>query len=119
MLLAQGRVLHQPEEEMEIIQIDGRNAIRRDETIQIHPEDATELGIQSGDWIEAMSDRGRAAGIADLTGPQRGLASITTLFGDLATALAQSDEPDPMLNVPTLPLIPVRLAHLAVEAAAD
>ena len=119
MLLAQGRVLHQPEEELEIIQIDGRNAIRRDETIQIHPEDATELGIQSGDWIEAMSDRGRAAGIADLTGPQRGLVSITTLFGDLATALAQSDEPDPMLNAPTLPLIPVRLAHLAVEAAAD
>jgi predicted molibdopterin-dependent oxidoreductase YjgC len=119
MLLAQGRVLHQPEEELEIIQIDGRNAIRRDETIQIHPEDATELGIQPGDWIEAMSDRGRAAGIADLTGPQRGLVSITTLFGDLATALAQSDEPDPMLNAPTLPLLPVRLAHLAVEAAAD
>ena len=119
MLLAQGRVLHQPEEELEIIQIDGRNAIRRDETIQIHPEDATELGIQPGDWIEAMSDRGRAAGIADLTGPQRRLVSITTLFGDLATALAQSDEPDPMLNAPTLPLIPVRLAQLAVEAAAD
>jgi predicted molibdopterin-dependent oxidoreductase YjgC len=119
MLLAQGRVLHQPEEELEIIQIDGRNAIRRDETIQIHPEDASELGIQSGDWVEAMSDRGRAAGIAELTGPQRGLVSITTLFGDLATALAQSDEPDPMLNAPTLPLLPVRLAHLAVEAAAD
>jgi predicted molibdopterin-dependent oxidoreductase YjgC len=119
MLLAQGRVLHQPEEELEIIQIDGRNAIRRDETIQINPEDASELGIQSGDWVEAMSDRGRAAGIAELTGPQRGLVSITTLFGDLATALAQSDEPDPMLNAPTLPLLPVRLAHLAVEAAAD
>ena len=30
MLLAHGRVLHQPEEEIEIIQIDGRNAIRRE-----------------------------------------------------------------------------------------
>ncbi len=119
MLLAHGRVLHQPEEEMEIIQIDGRNAIRRDETIELHPEDAADLGIASGDWIEAISARGRAAGVADLTGPQRGLVSITTLFGDLATALAQSDEPDPMLNVPTLPLIPVRLAHLAAQAAAD
>jgi predicted molibdopterin-dependent oxidoreductase YjgC len=119
MLLAHGRVLHQPEEDLEIIQIDGRNAIRRDETIEIHPEDAADLGIDSGDWVEAISDRGRAAGIADLNGPQRGLVSITTLFGDLATALAQSEEPDPMLNVPTLPLIPVRVVHMAAQAAAD
>ena len=119
LLLAHGRVLHQPEEELEIIQIDGRNAISREEAIQIHPEDAADLGIKAGEWIEAVSARGRAAGIADLTGPQRGLVSITTLFGDLATALSNSDEPDPMLNVPTLPLIPVRLAHLAAQAAAD
>ncbi len=119
LLLAHGRVLHQPEEDLEIIQINGRNAIRRDETVQIHPEDAAELGINAGEWVEALSARGRAAGIADLTGPQRGLVSITTLFGDLATDLAASEEPDPMLNAPTLPLIPVRVAHLAVQAAAD
>ena len=119
LLLAHGRVLHQPEEELEIIQIDGRNAISREEAIQIHPEDAADLGIKAGEWVEAVSARGRAAGIADLTSPQRGLVSITTLFGDLATALSKSDEPDPMLNVPTLPLIPVRLAHLAAQAAAD
>ena len=119
LLLAHGRVLHQPEEELEIIQINGRNAIRRDETVQLHPEDAADLGISAGEWVEAVSARGRAAGIADLTGPQRGLVSITTLFGDLATDLAASDEPDPMLTAPTLPLIPVRVAHLAVQAAAD
>ena len=111
--LARGRVLHQPEEDIEIIQIDGKNAIQRDESIQIHPADAAELGIVEGEWIEALSPHGRAVGTADLTGPQRGLASITTLFGDLATSLAQSRHPDPMLNVPTLPLIPVRLVKLA------
>ena len=105
-LLAHGRVLHQPEEDLEIVQIDGRNAIQRDERIQIHPDDATELGIFEGDWIEAHAARGRTAGIADLSGPQRGLVSITTLFGDLITGLARSDAPDPMLSVPTLPLIP-------------
>ena len=117
--LAHGRVLHQPNEDIEIIQIDGRNAIRRDETIQLHPEDAAELGIAEGDWVEAISGRGRAAGIADLTGPQRGLVSMTTLFGDLITALVQSEDPDPMLNVPTLPLTPVRIVKLTAQVAAD
>ena len=119
MLLAHGRVLHQPDEDLDIVQIDGRNAIQRDEHIQMHPEDAAELGIHEGDWVEAHSARGRTAGIADLSGPQRGLVSITTLFGDLITGLAQSPDPDPMLTVPTLPLIPVRLLKPAAEAAAD
>ena len=119
MLLAHGRVLHQPEEDLEIIQIDGRNAIRRDESLQIHSDDAADLGIEEGDWIEAVSLRGRVAGVADLSGPQRGLVSITTLFGDLVTGLALSREPDPMMNVPTLPLIPVRLLKPTDEIAAD
>ena len=119
MLLAHGRVLHQPEEEIEIIQIDGRNAIRREESLQIHPDDAADLGIEEGDWVVAVSLRGRVAGVADLSGPQRGLVSITTLFGDLITGLAQSQEPDPMLNVPTLPLVPVRLLRPVAEIAAD
>ena len=119
LMLAHGRVLHQPDEDIEIIQIDGRNAIRRDETIQLHPEDAAQLGIEEGDWVEAISGRGRAAGIADLTGPQRGLVSITTLFGDLITGLVQSEDPDPMLNVPTLPLAPVRIVKLTAQVAAD
>ena len=119
MLLAHGRVLHQPEEEIEIIQIDGRNAIRRDESLQIHPDDAADLGIEEGDWVVAVSLQGKVAGLADLSGPQRGLVSITTLFGDLITGLAQSQEPDPMLNVPTLPLIPVRLLKPVAEIAAD
>ena len=108
-------MLHQPEEDIEIIQIDGKNAIRRDESIQLHPADAAELGIAEGDWIEALSPHGRAVGIADLSGPQRGLASMTTLFGDLATSLAQSRHPDPMLNVPTLPLVPVRVVKYAAS----
>lgn len=119
LMLAHGRVLHQPDADIEIIQINGRNAIQRDETIQLHPEDAAQLEIAEGDWVEAISGRGRAAGVADLTGPQRGLVSITTLFGDLITGLVQSEDPDPMLNVPTLPLTPVRIVKLAAQAAAD
>ena len=118
-ILAHGRVLHQPDEDIEIIQIDGRNAIRRDETIQMHAEDAAELGIVEGDWVEVITGRGRAIGLADLTGPQRGQVSMTTLFGDLITALVRSEDPDPMLNVPTLPLTRARIVKLTAQAAAD
>ncbi len=119
MLLARGRVLHQPEEDIEIVTIDGKNAIRRDESIRIHADDAAALGIERGDWVEAVSPSGRAIGMAELDGAQPGLVSITTLFGDLVTGLAKSDEPDPMQTIPTLPLIPVRLVKMPVEAAAD
>ena len=56
--------------------------------------------------------------MARLTGQQRGLVSTTTLFGELITNIEASDDPDPMLKTPALPLLPIRLERLA-EAAAD
>ena len=41
-----------------------------------------------------------------------GTASATFLFGELATALDSSDEPDPMSNVPTLLPSAVRLSKV-------
>jgi hypothetical protein len=46
------------------------------------------------------------------------LVSTTSLFGRLAAELDRSSEPDPMLKVPRLPLIPVRVEAVA-EVAAD
>ena len=119
LILAIGRVLHQPEEDVQVIEINGKNAVSRDETIRIHPQDAAELGIGQGDRVEAVSPSGGIAGVADLSGTQRGLVSATTLFADLATSLSQSRQPDPMMNVPTLPLAPARLYKPAADAAAD
>ena len=119
LILAIGRVLHQPEEDVQVIEINGKNAVSRDETIRIHPQDAAELGIGQGDWVQAVSPSGGIAGVADLSGTQRGLVSATTLFADLATSLSQSRQPDPMMNVPTLPLAPARLYKPAADAAAD
>ncbi len=119
LLMAHGRVLHQPDVDVDVFRLRGMNAIRRDESIQLHPQDAADLGIVEGDWIEAVSERARFTGTADLSGPQRGLVSTTTLLGDLMPGMAQSQEPDPMLNFPTLPMAPVRLAKLAAEVAAD
>ena len=108
-LLARGRVLHQPDREVDIVKVDGRNTIARRDIIEIHQDDAAELGVVEGDWIEAVSPEGRIGGVAHLAGPQRGLISTTMLFGQLITSLEQSESPDPMLKVPALPLLPAKL----------
>jgi len=118
-LLARGRVLNQPEREIGIELIDDRNAVRRNDIVQIHPEDAAELGISEGDWMEVTSSQGVVRGSAQLDGPQRGLLSVTELFGQLITELENSKDPDAMSKVPLLPLMPARAAKMAAEVAAD
>ena len=115
-LLARGRVLHQPERDLKIVQVNGRNTVVREEIMELHEEDAHELGVAKGDWVEAVTPEGRVGGIAQLSGPQRGMISTTTLFAQLITALERSEAPDPMLKVPALPLLPARLEKVAREA---
>jgi len=42
-----------------------------EQSIMIHPEDASARGISSGDCIEVFNDRGKFTGIADVTGDIR------------------------------------------------
>ena len=113
MHLARGRVLHMPEEELEIEVVKGRNRIRRDDVIEMHPDDASDMGVVQGDCIEVLSPMGRMQGLAKLTGTQRALVSSTALFGQTITALEHDRSPDPMLKMPTLPLLPARVAKVS------
>ena len=118
MRLAMGRVLHQPDREVEIVNLNGRNTIVRRELLEVHADDALAHGISDGDWIEAVCPGGRIGGVAQISGPQPGLVSTTKLFGQLITELENSEEPDPMANVPGLPLLPARIERVT-EVAAD
>ena len=118
LLLARGRLLHQADRTMEIGEDARRNAIQRDEIIELHEEDARALDVSEGEWVEVVSARERLRGVVRLSAPHKGLISTTGLFGKLATELDRSEEPDPMLKVEGLPLLPVRVERLA-EAAAD
>ena len=102
-----------------IVDVDGRNAIRRPETITLHVDDAAKLDIFDGDQVEVESAGGNIAGMASLAGPLQGIVNVTTLFGQLIWDLERSDEPDPMLKVPTLPLLPVRVLKSTAAVAAD
>ena len=117
-LLAMGRVLHEADRTMEIGQESKRNFIERKEVLQLHEEDARALGVSEGDQISVVSARKRLHGIVSISSPHRGLISTTSLFGQIVTELDRSKDPDPMLKVEGLPLVPVRI-ELAAEAAAD
>ena len=119
LLLARGRVLHQPERHLDIVNRNGRNSVARDELVELHQEDARELGVGEGDWIEVISERSRITGRASLSGSQKGLVSATTLFAELISELESSDAPDPMLKVPRLPLVAARIERLTDATAAD
>ena len=112
-LYVPGRVLAQPNEEVEVVRGEGLNAIRREEAIEIHPEDARALGIEPGDAVEVMLPLHRVRGRARLTAPLRGVVNATTLFGELATTLDASPEPEPMLRIPGLGILPSRLEKIS------
>ena len=118
LLLARGRVLHQPGRDLEIETVDSRNRLKRDEIIELHAEDARELGVSEGEWVEVVHSPGRMRGIVRLSNPQKGLISTTSLFGELITEIEASESPDPMLKVPGLPLTPARIEK-TIAAAAD
>ena len=118
LLLARGRLLHDADRPLEIELVGKRNAVRRHDIVELHPEDAGTLGVTDGEWIEVASTKETLRGVARLTSPQKGLVSTTSLFGQMAAELDSSDLPDPMLKIDGLPLVPVRVDSVE-EAAAD
>ena len=51
-ILAHGRVLHEPNRVVDVESRDGLNYIKRDEYVQLHADDAADLGIAEGDLVE-------------------------------------------------------------------
>ena len=118
-LLARGRVLNQPERRLDIQADRGRNFIERDDIVEVHADDAAALGIAEGDDVQVVYDGGELRARASLKGTQRGVLSVTTLFGQMITTIERSRSPDPMLKIDGLPLLPASIVKVAVATAAD
>ena len=117
--LAHGRVLAQQGREAAIAEEGGVNRITRDEQLVIHSIDATELEIEDGNAIVAVTDTGKrhfgVAKISDTVFP--GMIALTTLFGALASEIQASTSPDPMNHLPRLAAERVRVEKLGTKDA--
>ena len=112
-LFVPGRVLLQSQREIEVVQ--GRqNRIKRDELVELSPEDAEILGIREGEAVEVEIPFHRILGKAAVReGIQKGLVACTGLFGELAVELETAEEPDVMSRVPGLVITRARVVKTA------
>ncbi|MEE8443599.1 MAG: molybdopterin-dependent oxidoreductase [Dehalococcoidia bacterium] len=110
LLFVPGRVLAQSDRSTEVALVGGVNRVQREEVVEIHGQDAADLGIEEGETIEVVLATERLRGIASLSEKgHRGVISMTTLFGELAIQLQASEDPDPMAKVPGLVIRPARV----------
>ena len=107
-----GRVLLQRDRETSVVG-EQLNRIVREEWVQLNPADARGLSVDDGDIIEVQTEHGRLRGEArfDKSIP-RGVVSVTSLFGQLAVSLQESEEPDTMANVPGLNIAPANVTRV-------
>ena len=116
--------MHEPNRVVDVESRDGLNYIKRDEYVQLHADDAADLGIAEGDMVEIRAEPlpgGETpvfTGFVTFTSPHQGLVCIKTLFGELASALQATEEPDGAPGVPGLPLRNVVVSKIAVPVAA-
>ena len=116
MLFAPGRVLHQADREVPLIQRNYLNVVNRVEDIVMHPDDAKNISAIEGDSIIVRDLSGHviASGRAVLSSSHPGIINTTTLFAELATYLEECEYPDPAPTVPKL-----SFKHITVERASD
>jgi formate dehydrogenase major subunit len=90
-------------------------AMRGEDALQIHPDDAAERGIDDGDRVTVSNERGSVEVTADVTPAVReGVAFCTFHYADpLANALT-GDALDPEAKIPEF-----KHSAVAVEPAAD
>ena len=112
MMFAPGRVLHQSDREVPLIQRNYLNVVERVEDIVMHPDDARDLSVIEGDSVIVRDLSGHVvtSGRAVLSSFHPGIINTTTLFAELATYLEECEYPDPAPTVPKLPF-----KHITVE----
>ena len=93
--------------------IEFTNTVTRDELIKMNSEDAKTLGLKNGDSVAVATLSQTIEGKVLLDeDTYKGTVSVTQLFGQFATDLQQSEEPDPMAKIAGLLIEPVSIKKL-------
>ncbi|MGW4651602.1 molybdopterin-dependent oxidoreductase [Kitasatospora sp. NPDC004289] len=122
--LTTGRVQHQWHTLTKTGKVAKLNKLDPGSFVQVHPEDAAELGIAEGDQVEVASRRGRAvlpARVTDRVLPGTCFAPFhwNDLFGEyLSVNAVTNDAVDPVSFQPEFKACAVRLTKVATAPAA-
>ncbi len=109
-LLVQGRVLF--DEELSNVKLEnGRYKSQTNPVFDLHPEDASKLGIVEGQTIEVISQENKIQGIVGLKSTQPGVVSHKSMFGDLINQLQISKNFQVSKNT-DLNLVPISIKKL-------
>lgn len=115
LVLAPGRVLHQPDREITLGTRNYLNVIDRVEAVNLHRDDASRYGISDGDRVDVFAVDGEScmSGRANVNGGVPGMVFATTLFAELGTFIEECESPDPAPLVPGLALRSVEVRRAA------
>lgn len=101
--------------------VKGLNRLRKEELVEIHPEDARLLGIKDEELVTVYSRRGEVTARAKVTAvTPPGVITMTFHFSESPTNVLTNPGVDPVAKIPELKVCAVRVekAKEAVGAAA-
>ena len=121
LIFAPGRVLNQPERDVQVRKPEEMNYINREQFVQIHPADGDAAGVAEGDavYVKHVDGHTLAHGKAVFESPQPGLIGVTTLFGELATRMHDLEIPDWSPHMPNLGYSEVTLELVTDEQKSE
>jgi len=89
-------------------------------TVEIHPGDAEQLGVRTGDWLEVASRRGAIQLRAMVTGRSpTGVVFIPFHFVEAAANVLTMDRIDPRAKIPDFKVCAVRLRRVEAPAGRE
>ena len=90
----------------------GLETLREEELVEIHPRDAVELSIASGDWVRVTSRRGEVKARALVTeASPPGTVSMTFHFHEAPTNVLTNAAYDPVAKIPETKVCAVRVTR--------
>jgi formate dehydrogenase alpha subunit len=88
----------------------GLSVLRREELVEIHPEDARALGIVDGETVKVVSRRGEVKSRVKVTeASPEGVVCMTFHFAESPTNLLTSSAVDPVAKIPETKVCAVRV----------
>jgi predicted molibdopterin-dependent oxidoreductase YjgC len=113
LMLTTGRILQHWHTGTMTRRVDGLNALAPEELVEMHPQDAEQLGIQDGDCIRISSRRGAVkARVQVIDRPQKGLIFMTFHFAEALSNVLTINAVDPIAKIPEFKVCAVKVEKI-------